>query len=214
MSQFTPGRFVRLLQPTRGVDPDMPDTRPLMAVPGVLGRIITPRHEGEISVRIEASAFNGFECHFSPAVAEEWMELLPEPGRITAKPTSYSSVVGAGILLEDANGKILGQLGVIGVGGGRADQEAMQARLVAAINAGQAESQVRHYKRAEPYDVVASEALFQVSEPDASLVTVMGADAARLVEDGAKVVVYRNPEGMYFVRVPDEVVEPRFTRVP
>ncbi|MFC7661666.1 hypothetical protein ACFQWF_00945, partial [Methylorubrum suomiense] len=61
--------------------------------------------------------------------------------RVRANPTFYSSVVGAGIMLHDETGAVVGQVAILGVAGGRAEQEAMRDRLAAAINAGQAEGQ-------------------------------------------------------------------------
>jgi hypothetical protein len=140
--------------------------------------------------------------------------------KITAQTLAYSSVVGGGVLLFDDTGQVIGQLMLRGLKPSdanrpntaeqwekdKAEYVAFCDRIATAINAGQPEHQVRHYKRAEPYDVVASEALFQVSDEDEGLPVACG----RIVTDGAKVVVYRNPQGMHFVRFPDEMIEPRF----
>lgn len=122
--------------------------------------------------------------------------------KITAQPIPYSSVVGAGVLLHDETGKVIGKIALLGVEGGREAQEALRDRLMKAISAGQPERQVTHTKRGSTYDIVADRALFQCSRP------------ARRVEiaDGDPVTVYRNEHGTY-VRFPEEMVSPRFEEV-
>lgn len=128
--------------------------------------------------------------------------------KLTATPIAYSSVVGAGVMLTNPDGVIVGQLAMLNVTGGRAEQEAMRDRIVAAINAGQAERQVRHFKNGRTYDVIAEKALFQISHS----VEELGRANTRAIHDGEPVTVYRNEHGT-FVRFPDEMVAPRFEEV-
>lgn len=133
--------------------------------------------------------------------------------KITARGVPYSSVVGAGVLLADETGAVVAQLAMLNVAGGREEAEAMRDRVVAAINAGGAGEQVRHFKTGATYDVVDAHALFQVSAPSMGDGKEPFKPRCRVVEDGAPVTVYRNPEGMHFVRFPDEMVSPRFEKV-
>jgi hypothetical protein len=129
--------------------------------------------------------------------------------RITARGVPYSSIVGAGVLLADESGAVIGQLAMLNVAGGRDEAEALRDRAVAAINAGQAERQVRHFKNGRTYDVIAEKALFQIS---ITQVRRHGGAPTRWVSDGDPVTVYRNEHGT-FVRFPDEMVAPRFEEV-
>lgn len=132
--------------------------------------------------------------------------------KLRAEVIPYSSVVGGGVTLHDETGAVVGQLLLRGftpnprgpMPVGDPYKEAYVAcceRIAAAINAGQAERQVRHVKRDTIYDVL-PEALFQVSEPTST--------KSRGISDGDPVTVYRNPDGKLFVRFPDEMVAPRF----
>ncbi|WP_273288204.1 hypothetical protein [Methylorubrum populi] len=145
------------------------------------------------------------QCFDTGPEAEAAMKALPY---LRAEPIPYSSVVGAGVLLHDETGKVIGKIALLGVEGGREAQEALRDRLVKAISAGQPERQVTHTKRGSTYDVVASAALFQVSDRQ----DLHGIPKGRIVEDGDPVTVYCNEHGT-FVRFPDEMVSPRFEEV-
>lgn len=131
--------------------------------------------------------------------------------KITAIATPFSSVVGTGLVIKDETGAVIAYLPIRGFDLERkldGREYAIEAtklveRVAAAINAGQFERQISHTKRGTTYDVVASAALFQVSD------TTTG---VREVVDGDPVTVYRNDHGT-FVRFPDEVVSPRFEPV-
>lgn len=144
--------------------------------------------------------------------------------KITAQVVPYSSIVGGGVMLLNEQGRCIGQLGLMNfsqkVPDGtiplktyKDEYVEMCERIAAAINTGGTPvSQLKHYKSDTVYDVVAEEALFQVSEPHPSASALFGTNTkARLVVDQDPVLVYRNPDGKHFVRFPDEVVEPRFT---
>lgn len=140
--------------------------------------------------------------------------------KIRAEVIPFSSVVGGGVILHDEAGRIMGQLMLMNIDASapvidaeliatyRDRYVALCERVAAAINAGQAESQVTHIKKGTTYDVVASKALFQVSNADGDLRIV----DARAIQDGDEVTVYRNEHGT-FVRFPDEMVLPRFEKV-
>ena len=137
-------------------------------------------------------------------------------GTLKAEVIAYSSIVGGGVMLMNEKNQMVGHLALLHYDGpinpitpenvATAKKVYMETceTVAAAINAGQPERQLKHYKKDTVYDVVAEKALFQVSSPNST---------TRVVQDGEEVVVYRNPDGMHFVRFPDEVVEPRFTEV-
>lgn len=131
--------------------------------------------------------------------------------RLAASVIPFSSIVGTGVLLQDETGAVTAQLSLLNASTARTPEEmlAFAERMAAAINAGQPERQVFHPGRGSTYDVIASRALFQVSNPDDRLTMV----DARPVQDDDEVVVYRNEHGT-FVRFPDEMVSPRFEDVP
>lgn len=131
-------------------------------------------------------------------------------GRLTASVIPFSSIVGTGVLLQDETGAVVGQLSLLGAAWlDKTEQVPLCERIARAINAGQAERQVTHTKKGTTYDVVAGEALFQVSGSPVP----GGLKPGRIVEDGDPVTVYRNREGIHFVRFPDEMVSPRFEEV-
>lgn len=143
--------------------------------------------------------------------------------KIKAEVIPFSSIVGGGVMLLDETGRCIGQLMLMNVrvpgqqqvqdevtveaGAFRKTYTELAEHVRAALNAYQVERQVTHTKRGTTYDVVAERALFQVSAPP-------GLDGpARMIHDGDPVIIYRNPEGMHFVRFPDEMVSPRFEKV-
>lgn len=130
--------------------------------------------------------------------------------RLAASVIPFSSVVGTGVLLQDETGAVTAQLSLLNASTGRTPEEmvAFADHIARAINAGQAERQVTHTKKGTTYDVIASRALFQVSDADDRLPMV----EARPIQDGDEVVVYHNEHGT-FVRFPDEMVSPRFEEV-
>ncbi len=134
--------------------------------------------------------------------------------KLTASVIPFSSIVGTGVMLQDETGVVVGQLSLLNAAVGRTPEEmvAFATRIAEAINAGQPERQVTHTKRGSTYDVVASAALFQVSDMDLSLTPNVGRKSRRIT-DGDPVTVYRNEHGT-FVRFPDEMVSPRFEEVP
>lgn len=129
--------------------------------------------------------------------------------KITAQAVAFSSVVGSSIMLLNEAGACVGMLGLMNATEARTPEEmtAFAERIAAAINAGQAERQVRHFKKPDVvYDVIADKALFQVSTRN--LIEAK----SRTIADGDPVTVYRNEHGT-FVRFPDEMVPPRFEEV-
>ncbi|KQS75081.1 hypothetical protein ASG32_08260 [Methylobacterium sp. Leaf361] len=130
--------------------------------------------------------------------------------RITAQAVAFSSVVGSSITLHNEAGAVVGMLGLMNATQARTPEEmtAFAERIAAAINAGQAERQVRHFKNGRTYDVIAEKALFQVSYKTEE----MGRANTRAIHDGQPVTVYRNEHGT-FVRFPDEMVPPRFKEI-
>lgn len=128
--------------------------------------------------------------------------------KITAQGVAFSSVVGCSVMLLNEEGACVGMLGLMQVDGGRAEQEAMRDRVVAAINNGPTEGRVYHAGRGSTYDVLARKALFQVSYG----LKELGRSNTRPIHDGEPVTVYRNEHGT-FVRFPDEMVPPRFEDV-
>jgi len=135
--------------------------------------------------------------------------------KVNAKVIPYSSVVGTGLTLHNEKGEVLGQFSFLNnaPGAGPTDMVEFCEAMARAINAGQPERQITHTKKGSTYDVVASRALFQVSNPSEGLFNASGPPKARVVYDGDEVTVYRNEHGT-FVRCPDEVVSPRFEDVP
>lgn len=132
--------------------------------------------------------------------------------KLTAQAVAFSSVVGSSIMLLNEAGACVGMLGLMNATEARTPEEmtAFAERIAAAINAGQAERQVRHAKKGSVYDVAASAALFQVSMQ--TELGKPGPGKVRLVRDGDPVTVYRNEHGT-FVRFPDEMVPPRFEEI-
>ena len=128
--------------------------------------------------------------------------------KITAQGVAFSSVVGCSVMLLNEEGACVGMLGLMQVDGGRAEQEAMRDRVVAAINNGPTEGMIYHAGRGSTYDVLARKALFQVSYG----LKELGRSNTRSIRDGEPVTVYRNEHGT-FVRFVDEVVAPRFQEV-
>lgn len=140
---------------------------------------------------------------------------------ITTKIIPYSSIVGSGVTLHDETGAVIGQLALHGfpppnpvitpenAKAARAAYMAMVERIHRALTIGlpATERQVFHPGRGSTYDVVASAASFQVSQPAWGL-----SGKQRIVADGDPVTVYHNEHGT-FVRFPDEMVSPRFEKV-
>jgi hypothetical protein len=72
---------------------------------------------------------------------------------------------------------------------------------------------IRHWKTQSLYIEQVEPAKFQVSKPDRMPPGVTNHLKGRVVYDGDEVIVYRNLEGMTFVRFPDEMSGDRFENI-
>lgn len=204
---FHQGQHVRMLVVCEGEGDDEQEHTYPPGTAGVIDLVERDRRIYHVAVGAGDAAIT--VCFDFGAEAEAGMEPLPAFPKVTAVPVAYSSVVGAGVMLCNPDGAVIVQLALLNCHGGRAEQEAIRDRIVAAINNGQAEGRVEH-KNGGTYDVL-PEALFQVSKQGG--LGEPGPGKVRLVRDGDPVRIYRNTEGKLFVRFADEMVPPRFKEI-